>query len=744
MKTQGNLISVKADVVSSIDPRVTSVDAKKGTLYRFIPDIGDAVLLIKQDDGDTTNWGSIGGGSSYYIEGSVNPLDPPGVPAALGTIYSDIVNSGLFQKTGPGDQDWRQFDKTVADRYIILTSTDPTTGPGLAASVGTLAIKTSVPAGLYFKVSIPNLAWAKIGYSLTGLPNTMTYFNTAGAVGTNPAFEVNEANRSIFIKSTDGLPASVVTGAGFGSFAHGNVSGEGAIIVDSEGSGASGSVWGNNGANLARIYVDASARGARSFGFVDATSGVDSQISSYADGAFAFGSATSGVIQAAGGGASSHGQTVGANSRIEANASGSEASGYATAGGRIIVSDFAGRAFGRALTGKIEASQSGAFAYGYATGHVNALISATAIGSNAYGYVLSESGIFANGQGSTASGYASSPGGGIVTNGIGSFAKGVTNDANSIIQANSSASYAMGVVSNGSVISAESLGAFAMGQANGGGEIRSQAEGSCARGAAFGLNAKIRASDTGSTATGVALSGGEIRTTGGGGSLAMGQASGAQILAFGFGCVAIGQTTPGKNISSQGSASFAGGFADTGRILINGNGSFAWGGDIDITSDYSAAFGIGHDLTASGQFFVGKYAGGNGGLNQFVVGNGTGVGFPENSFETRFDNTHKFGGAEVLKIFRVTGNLTISTYFPFVFWTIASPVTIITLPANPEDGEMYKFKNMSPTAQTISGNGRNIVIPPGGAVPSTNLATGGYLELFYSSIDNLWYSLAQA
>lgn len=46
----------RVDIIDSVDPRVAGRAAQKGTLFRYIPAVGNPTVLIKTDDGFSTNW----------------------------------------------------------------------------------------------------------------------------------------------------------------------------------------------------------------------------------------------------------------------------------------------------------------------------------------------------------------------------------------------------------------------------------------------------------------------------------------------------------------------------------------------------------------------------------------------------------------------------------------------------------------------------------------------------------------
>lgn len=59
----GGNITQRIDIIDIYDPRVVGRAAAKGTLFRYIPPVGLPELLIKDDDGFSTNWTSVGGGA---------------------------------------------------------------------------------------------------------------------------------------------------------------------------------------------------------------------------------------------------------------------------------------------------------------------------------------------------------------------------------------------------------------------------------------------------------------------------------------------------------------------------------------------------------------------------------------------------------------------------------------------------------------------------------------------------------
>jgi hypothetical protein len=77
------------DYAETFDPRVGGgYFAPKGSIFRFIPDMGPAVLLQKQDNGKSTNWTVIGGGGG----------PPMGNPSDV-AFYDGVTGNLTFQDT---------------------------------------------------------------------------------------------------------------------------------------------------------------------------------------------------------------------------------------------------------------------------------------------------------------------------------------------------------------------------------------------------------------------------------------------------------------------------------------------------------------------------------------------------------------------------------------------------------------------------------------------------------------------
>lgn len=104
----------RIDITDKIDPRTTARAAQKGTLYRYIPESGDPELLIKLDDGYTTNWSSVGGGggseTTLVDAVSTTDIDINAAPATIdGETYTKVLVKG---QTAPSENGVYDFNGT--------------------------------------------------------------------------------------------------------------------------------------------------------------------------------------------------------------------------------------------------------------------------------------------------------------------------------------------------------------------------------------------------------------------------------------------------------------------------------------------------------------------------------------------------------------------------------------------------------------------------------------------------------
>lgn len=399
---KGGTIVQRIDIIDVYDPRILGRAADKGTLFRYIPSVGDPVLLIKADNGYSTNWIDASGSGGVYTASN------------LGT------GEGVFAALVAGDF---QFKSLVAGTGITLSSTAT-------------------------EITITNTG----GGAGTGDPNTLAYFDGTGALADNVNAIFDETLNSMALLVSPGTinlsgsnsiifargdTTGTVTASGIGSFIQGYFQGSSTITASSTGSRVSG--FANAGTMTAATGAGASVVGvATTSGSLSATaagslaSGIattSGSIIATTPGSMALGAAASSAIVSAGGGGTygslafggvsdscivestnsgslSHGGGSGIGSFIRASQQGTHAHGVVSSAGNVIASGLASHAHGNATSGyAITASGRGSFAGGTAlTGN----LTSSAEASFAYGDLCSVSGNYAQalGFGHTNTSYA--------------------------------------------------------------------------------------------------------------------------------------------------------------------------------------------------------------------------------------------------------------------------------------------------------------------------------------------------
>lgn len=97
---QGGSKFERVDIIDNYDPRVTGRAATKGTMFRYIPAaIGaDPIILLKQDEGFTTNWICICGPDAEVctpvVAASTPECPPPELAPDLGEAESFVALGG--------------------------------------------------------------------------------------------------------------------------------------------------------------------------------------------------------------------------------------------------------------------------------------------------------------------------------------------------------------------------------------------------------------------------------------------------------------------------------------------------------------------------------------------------------------------------------------------------------------------------------------------------------------------------
>lgn len=450
----GGSVTQRIDIIDSYDPRVTGRAAAKGTIFRYIPSVGDAAILMKQDNGFSTNWVDVG------ISGGSDTASNLG--AGQGVFAAKVVNDF-------------QFKSLVAGTNITITAT------------GTEITITNTGGG------VP-----------TGDPNTIAYFNAGGNLASNISAKFDGVLNSMAYGIE--LAGGTINAGVQGGLARGYADN---AIIESTASGASAS-----GHVESSGLIRSSGQGSEAHGSAT-TSG---QIVSSGVGAFAFGYALdNGLITAIGSGFSGgicqlNGSITADNaaiangycensSQIQATGLGSFAQGLSRAVSNIEASEWGAHASGCADPGNIRALERGAFARGFVSG---GNILATQRGSTAFGCATINSNISASQQGSTASGFVEDSAQ-INATANGAMAVGYCSNPASQIYAQGSGSRSYGYAQNGSAIGSQGNGSLASGWANFAGSILASGNASTAFG--YAVNGILDAGQLGSFVVGGADNG---------------------------------------------------------------------------------------------------------------------------------------------------------------------------------------------------------------------------------------------
>lgn len=94
---QGGSKLFRVDVADKVDPRVAGRAGQKGTLFRYIPAVGDCTVLIKQDDGFSTNWTPISGTAALPTAVSVASVANVNIAVAPATIDGVAYTTALLK-----------------------------------------------------------------------------------------------------------------------------------------------------------------------------------------------------------------------------------------------------------------------------------------------------------------------------------------------------------------------------------------------------------------------------------------------------------------------------------------------------------------------------------------------------------------------------------------------------------------------------------------------------------------------
>ena len=327
---KGGTITKRVDIIDIYDPRLTGRAAEKGTLFRFIPSAGNPILLIKADDGFTTNWISVGGGGGGSVTGDPETLAyynsvTGDLTDNTNARFKPILNSMALLATpgtiNQGGESSLVLEKGDGTETVNLT--------GMASLIRGRFIVNSVVSAISF-------ASSAIGYANNG---TITANTGAGAEARGEA-----------------LDSGTLLSSGAGASALGSANQSGQISALSSGSIAAG-------ATNAGGQINAGSPGTfGSFAFGGTNAGAT--LNSIETGTLAHGACTDAgsVISASNGGAHAHG-VAGGGGRIDAGGFAAHASGFALTN-LISASGFASAVFGTCNSGDHVSSGSASFSIG--------------------------------------------------------------------------------------------------------------------------------------------------------------------------------------------------------------------------------------------------------------------------------------------------------------------------------------------------------------------------------------------
>jgi len=677
----------RIDITDSYDPRIVGRAAQKGTLFRFIPASGDPELLIKKDDGFSTEWESVGGANS--------------LPVTVARVRD--ANANVDISSAPADIDGVTLD---VDDIVLLTNqaapeengvyTFNGAGIALTRSTGWSASVDFVPGRqVYVDQGNTNAEqlWANANYVPNLETDPVTFINVSASAGMATDFSnAQPAANSIDMQNNEinNVGGPTLNGDAANKVYVDNLVGAKMNQDFSDAQPAANAIDLNN--NLINNVLDpVSDQDAATKKYVDdnaggAPTGTPGYIAFYdgagnlspgdigwefvlgVPGGVIFGARTGVALLQVGNSGSLIVGVVANRASIVTSAEGTFAGGYATA-----------PSFGVDPFGAIRASARGAMAFGYTTNE-GSQVGATALGSTAHGYADGFGQVIAAGIGSLVA--ASVNGGSVYTSGDGAFANGRAAGNGQVI-ASGAGSQAQGFTFTNSNIEASGAGAHASGYAFGDGAapdtttfITASGDGSSATGQVTGGYAStISATGGGAFATGridssiAGLIG--LITAGGPGSFAQGYSEGGSIVAPGDGAFASGVVKAGGSISANGGGAhafgaalnagssvtasgncafaiglvntdtleinasgdgaYAGGNANSGSVTSSGRAAFSHGDFLINVATLGVNFGLGNVNTSYGCLIIGRFNfddGWNGNAwvatnPAFLIGNGT-------------------------------------------------------------------------------------------------------------------------
>lgn len=163
---KGNIKTQVNDWINSFDPRVGGLSGKKGSIFRYIPILGLPLILVKQDDGFSTNWLAVqqatpvAGNIYYVVPGGEYPTIQSAIDAAFAAGSGDPGNTATIY-IPPGEYvenlEFRPGQSLVAQAANISVGAVKITGQHHyeATPGGDILSKTVLLQGLSFNDNDP-------------------------------------------------------------------------------------------------------------------------------------------------------------------------------------------------------------------------------------------------------------------------------------------------------------------------------------------------------------------------------------------------------------------------------------------------------------------------------------------------------------------------------------------------------------------------------------------------------------
>lgn len=235
----------RVDIIDSYDPRVVGRAAQKGVLFRYIPAVGDPVVLIKNDDGFSTDWTSIGSealpitvveaGSTGNINLAVLPANVDGVVPTkfLAKDQTLPAENGVYDYPGVGLAATRSVGWDSASDFV----------PGRQVYVDTGTVNDDTlwaNADEVATLGVDPVEFIRISNAVvTGDPNSFAFFDLTGVLSSinNVALSYNTTDNSLGMRSVDAGGLGLAVFFLNGGTANITMSGQAGLVNASTGGG---------------------------------------------------------------------------------------------------------------------------------------------------------------------------------------------------------------------------------------------------------------------------------------------------------------------------------------------------------------------------------------------------------------------------------------------------------------------------------------------------------------------------